>query len=186
MGRKRRQWIPYAYHHIYSRGNNRKNIFCDRTDMVEVFRLLTMIHEDTPISICAFCIMTNHYHFLLKSEEVSISKIMSIFNKRYTDYYNRRYEHVGHVFQQRFNSSPVLYPHDLLRVSKYIHRNPINTKNPMVPRMEDYPYSSYQYYKTSCPPPYPFMKPHDLSSAFAIPEENALFEYCKYVEREEV
>ncbi len=121
MGRQRREWIPYAYHHIYSRGNNRKNIFCDGIDMLEVTRLLTMIHHEAPLSICAFCIMTNHYHLLLKTETISIFKIMGIFNKRYTDYFNGRYHHVGHVFQQRFNSAPIPNPQDLLQVSKYIH-----------------------------------------------------------------
>jgi putative transposase len=116
---ERREWLPYAYHHIYSRGNNRQNIFCDGTDMMEAYRLLTMIYNETPISICAFCFMTNHYHLLLKTEEVSISKIMGIFNKRYTDYFNGRYRHVGHIFQQRFNSSPVPYPQDLLQVSTF-------------------------------------------------------------------
>ncbi|MDP4163601.1 MAG: transposase [Bacillota bacterium] len=183
MSRKRREWVPYAYHHIYSRGNNRQNIFCDETDMLEVFRLLTMIHNDNPISISAFCIMTNHYHFLLKSEEVSISKVMAVFNKRYTDYYNRKYQHVGHVFQQRFNSSPIPFPLELLRVSKYIHRNPISTEPPMVPQMEDYQYSSYMYYKKSMTPPYPFINLLDLTSSMSLIADGTSLNYCGYVEK---
>ncbi|MDQ0215273.1 REP element-mobilizing transposase RayT [Oikeobacillus pervagus] len=185
MARKRRVWIPQAYHHIYARGNNRQNIFHNEADMRQVFRLLSMVHSDFKISISAYCIMTNHYHFLLKSEEVSISKVMGIFNKRYTDYYNRRYEHVGHVFQQRFNSSPILIPQNLLNVSRYIHRNPINTKIPMVSKMEDYPYSSYQFYKRNTPPPYPFVNLTDLPANFYLPTEKTNSHYCHFVEREE-
>lgn len=185
MGRKRRIWIPQAYHHIYSRGNNRQNIFHDDMDMMEVFRLLAMIHKDTPISVCTYCIMTNHYHLLLKSEDISISKIMGIFNKRYTDYYNRKYNHVGHVFQQRFNSSPILIPQDLLQVSKYIHRNPINTKQPMVTRMEDYRYSSYQFYKKNNSPSYSFINLKDLPTSIYLPDEKNFSHYCEYVETEE-
>lgn len=184
MGRKRREWIPHAYHHIYARGNNRQNIFCDETDMMEVFRLLTMIHNETPISICAYCIMTNHYHFLLKSEEVSISKVMGIFNKRYTDYFNQKYRHVGHVFQQRFNSSPIPSPQDLLQVSKYIHRNPISTKKPMVARMEHYPYGSYKFYKGNSSPLYPFMNLQDLPNSFILSSEKTIEHYCEFVEEE--
>ncbi len=98
MPRKQRVWFPNLYYHIYARGNNRQDIFHDEIDMNQVFRLLNMIHVRFPISICTYCVMTNHYHFLLKSETVSISKIMCIFNKRYTDYYNRRYNTSGHVF----------------------------------------------------------------------------------------
>ena len=184
MGRKPRVWIPNAYHHIYARGNNRQSIFLDEIDMMEVFRLLTMIHNDYPISICAFCIMTNHYHFLLKSETISISKIMSLFNKRYTDYYNRKYNHVGHVFQQRFNSSPLLFPQGLLQVSKYIHRNPINTKEQMVAKIEDYSYSSYQYYKKNLTAPYTFINQQDLISSIYHPNERTTNHYCEFVEKE--
>jgi putative transposase len=182
MGRKRREWIPHAYHHIYARGNNRQNIFCDGIDMMEVFRLLTMIHNEAPISICAYCIMTNHYHLLLKTEEISISKVMGIFNKRYTDYFNQKYRHVGHVFQQRFNSSPILSPQDLLQVSKYIHRNPISTKKPMVAHMEDYPYCSYQFYKKDRTPIYPFMNMLDLPNSFILQSDKNPKHYCSYVE----
>ncbi|WP_174729101.1 transposase [Mesobacillus harenae] len=185
MGRKKRVWVPEAYHHIYSRGNNRQVIFRDEIDVAEVFRLLTMIHEKSPISISAFCLMTNHYHFLLKSEKLSISDVMSTFNKRYTDYYNRKYEHIGHLYQQRFNSSPVLYPQDLLYVSRYIHRNPISTKEPLVKRMEDYPYSSYQYYKKTIIPPFPFITTQDLPTNFTSPSEKSLTHYCEYVESED-
>jgi len=185
MGRKPRIWVPYAYHHIYSRGNNRQNLFQDDLDMIEVFRLLNMIHLDYPFSINAYCIMTNHYHFLLKSEHVSLSKIMSIFNKRYSAYFNQKYNHVGHVFQQRFNSSPTLSPMDVLQVSKYIHRNPINTKSPIVVKMEDYRYSSYQHYKKNIPSPYPFINLNDLPIHFLSANEQNSMNYCEYVETEE-
>ena len=184
MGRKRRIWISHAYHHIYARGNNRQNIFHDEIDMIEVFRLLAMIHCDYPISVCAYCIMTNHYHLLLKSEIISISKIMSIFNKRYTDYYNCKYHHVGHVFQQRFNSSPILTPQDLLQVSKYIHQNPISTKKPMVAKMEDYHFSSYQFYKRNLTTPYSYLNLTDLPNSFMLPTEKTIDHYCEYVETE--
>ena len=182
MGRKSRVWIPELYHHICTRGNNRQNIFHDEIDMIEVFRLLDMIHIDAPISICAYCVMTNHYHFLLKSETISISKIMSIFNKRYTDYYNRKYNHVGHVFQQRFNSSPLLTPQDLLEVSRYIHRNPIKTKEPIVSQMEDYSFSSYLLYKYNLKSPFSYINLQDLPSSIYIPSERTAFHYCEYVE----
>jgi putative transposase len=183
MPRKRREWVPYAYHHIYSRGNNRQNIFKDQEDMEEVFRLLSMIHLKYPISISAYAVMTNHYHFLLKSEQVTISTIMSMFNRRYTDYFNRKYNHIGHLYQHRFGSSPVLYPLDLLKVSKYIHRNPISTNPPIVKYMENYPYSSFQYYKKRIQPPYPFINLTDLPASFNLQLNQTYEQYCKYVEQ---
>ncbi|RLQ96869.1 transposase [Falsibacillus albus] len=184
MARKRRLWMPELYHHIYLRGNNRQNIFKDHTDMQQAFRLLTTIHQSYPLSICSFCIMTNHYHFLLKSETITISKIMNLFNKRYTDYYNQRYQHVGHVFQQRFNSSPIFFPKNLLYVSRYIHQNPIRTNAPMVARMEFYPYSSYQYYKFGSTPPFEFINLEDLPNSFPQKSQKYREYYCEYAEME--
>lgn len=179
MGRKRREYVPYAYHHIYARGNNRQNLFYDEIDVLEAFCLFGMIHEKTPISISSFCFMTNHFHVLLKSENETISKVMGIFNKRYTDYFNRRYGYVGHAFQQRFNSSPIIDHYGILQVSRYIHRNPINTKQPMVDKMEDYLYSSYQYYKNKTAPPYPFINLQDIQKL--LPNQDLQL-YCEYVE----
>lgn len=179
LGRKRRENVPNAYHHVYARGNNRKQIFYDETDISQAYRLLNMIHNETPIDLAAYCFMSNHYHFMIKSENETISKVMGAFNKRYTDYYNRRYDCIGHVFQQRFNSSPIDDTFGLLQVSRYIHQNPINTKYPMVKKMEDYPYSSYQFYKTGTVPPYDFINLHSIAEL--LPGANLQY-YCEYAE----
>lgn len=51
--------------------------------------------------LIAFCIMTNHFHLLIRSED-DLSKIMRQINRRYSDYYSKRYRHVGRIYQSRY------------------------------------------------------------------------------------
>ncbi|WP_456277579.1 transposase [Bacillus sp. AK128] len=182
MGRKRRIWIPEAYHHVYNRGHNRQNIFHDETDMNALFTILEMIHQQYTLSICTYCIMTNHYHLLLKTEKTHLSAIIRIMQKHYADYYNKRYKRSGAVFDQRFKSKPFTDPYSLLTVSRYIHRNPIRTKIPMVKQMEHYPYSSYKFYKNIQPINYFFFNDTDVIRCFNLPEQQTLEHYCLYIE----
>ena len=57
---------------------------------------------------------------------------------------NKKYGHVGHIFQGRFQSIIVEKDNYLLQVHRYIHLNPV--KAGLVPKPEDYQWSSYLQY----------------------------------------
>ncbi|PID20131.1 hypothetical protein CSV61_16280 [Sporosarcina sp. P3] len=57
-----------------------------------------------------------------------------------------RYRHVDRIYQSRYFAKEVDTPQALLAVSRYIHRNPIETKIPMVDCLTDYPFSSFPSY----------------------------------------
>ena len=44
MARRKRTWHPDGYYHITMRGNNRQNIFIDKTDIQEYYRILTDVY----------------------------------------------------------------------------------------------------------------------------------------------
>lgn len=143
--RQRRNWRPGAYFHVVMRGNNRFNIYMDTQDKYHLMRCIHDADTRYPFTIVAFCIMSNHFHILMKSEE-DLSKIMKLINRRYSDYYSKRYRHVGRIYQRRYYSKLVGNPAALLIVSRYIHRNPIETRIPMVDDLKDYPHSSFPFY----------------------------------------
>lgn len=118
------------------RGNNRQPIFGTHRDMLELMRIFQHAHDRYPFHLLAYCFMTNHYHLLMKTESVPLGKIMGHINRRYTASYSKRYNHVGRIYQRRYFSKEVKSYPGLLAVSKYIHRNPINTKEPLVNRLE--------------------------------------------------
>ena len=88
----------------------------------------------------------NHYHLLIKSPDVPLDKIMARINRRYSDYYSKKYLHVGRIYEKRYYSKEADGPFAVLAVSSYIHRNPIDTRKPMVEHLIDYPYSSFPMY----------------------------------------
>ncbi|MFF2753163.1 transposase [Psychrobacillus sp. NPDC058041] len=177
---KKRNFQPNAYYHVLMRGNNRQNIFNAKTDMLELMRAFLHVHSRFPFRILAFCFMTNHYHILIKTEGTSLSKIMGLINKRYSTSYSKRYNHIGRIYQKRFFAQKVNSPRGLLNVSSYIHRNPIDTKKPMVNHLEQYPYSSYPYYCDESKPAPPFLDRGVLKYLLPSFYEQTNSSYCQY------
>lgn len=146
MSRKPREWYPGSFFHLMSRGNRKDRIFRSSYDFMYFLRLLESTKEKYPFVLHAFCLMTNHFHLLVETREVSISKIMQTFLKRFTDFYNWKYDLVGHLFQGRYTSCIIKNDPYFKEVSRYIHMNPV--KAGIVRHAEDYPYSSYSAYLT--------------------------------------
>ena len=152
MPRPKRIWIPHLFYHIVCRGNRRDPLFLSASDFQAFFHILYQLHEKIPFELASYCLMTNHFHLQLRSQEVSISKVMSLINKRYANYYNTKYCLTGHVFEKRFYSSPIVDREGMLQVSRYIHLNPVVAK--MVRRPEDYRWSSFLFFRDAqidCP-----------------------------------
>lgn len=177
---KKRNFHPNCYYHVIMRGNNRQNIFNTKKDMFEPMRAFLHVHRRYPFSILAFCFMTNHYHILIKSEDVSLSKIMALINKRYSTSYAKRYNHIGRIYRKRFFAKKINSPRGLLNVSSYIHRNPIDTKIPMVTHLEQYPYSSFPYYWDESKPSPPFLDKATLKNLLPPSYEQTNTSYCGY------
>lgn len=177
IGRSRRIWNPKSYYHVVMRGNNRQAIFQSESDIANFYRTLNYTHSKYPFHIIAFCIMTNHYHLLIQSPHVQLGKLMGIINKRYSDYYRKKYNHTGFLYESRYWAEMVSTPGALLRVSRYIHRNPIETAPPIVTTLEDYPYSSYPFYKNNVPSHFPFLNLTQLPSY-----QNGRKAFCNYTE----
>ncbi|QCR31457.1 transposase [Lysinibacillus sp. SGAir0095] len=185
MPRRRRIWHPEVFNHVVMRGNNRQPIFKNERDFFEFYRILHNTYEKYPFTLSAYCIMTNHYHLLIQSPEVPLSKIMRIINWRYSDYFKKRYSYSGHLYENRYFSDLVSTPFSMLKVSRYIHRNPINTKTPMVSNMELYPYSSYNLYKFGQTPIYPFIDTEPLLNCLLYPTLQSKHDYIQFCETPE-
>ena len=177
---RRREFNPDSYYHVIMRGNNRQPIFSTKEDMNELKRAFLYTHERYPFTILAWCFMTNHYHILIKPKEDSLSKIMSMVNRRYSYSYSKRYNHVGRIYQKRFFAKEIASAHGLLVVSSYIHRNPIQTSTPLVARLAHYPYSSFPYYWDEDLPAPPFLDRYFLSTLMPFPHEKTNAAYCQY------
>ena len=182
MGRNRRIWNPNTYEHVVMRGNNRQAIFKEETDKAAFLRVLAYAHNKYPFTILAYCLMTNHYHLLVRSPEVPLGKLMAIINKRYSDYYKKKYNYTGYFYESRYYSDKAITPKSILAISRYIHRNPINTTQPMVKDMKDYPHSSYRLYAESHYSPYEFLNLTYLPTILQPPYSSCAADYLLYCE----
>lgn len=180
MGRKRRLWHSKGYYHITMRGNNRQNIFSDNIDIQEYYRILTDVYYRFTFELHAYCIMNNHVHLLLRFPEVHLGILMRNINKRYSDYYRKRHNYVGQIYQNRYFSKEIADIHRLLKVSAYIHLNPIETKIPMVKSLEKYPYSSYPAYYYNQSTPYPFVRLDMLPNLLPPKRKSTKHDYAKW------
>jgi len=86
--------------------------------------------------------MSNHYHLLVETPEVGLSRGVKWLNQRYAETFNKRHERVGHLFQGRFKSILVERERHLLELLRYVVLNPVRCG--MVAFAGEYAWSNYR------------------------------------------
>lgn len=185
MPRKKRSWNPTLFYHVVMRGNNRQIIFQNEEDYAEFFRSMHYTYDQYTFHLVAYCMMNNHYHLLIRSPNEPLGKVMGTINKRYSNYFKSKYHYRGHLYESRYFAKPAIDAKSVLAVSRYIHRNPIATKQPMVERMEHYPYSSFHLYKNNQPHHIPYMITTLLPTLMPILSQQTFKDYCTFCEQDE-
>src|SRR6266403_698935 len=120
--------IPFRageYYHVYNRGNNRQRVFLERENYLFFLRRWRH-HISSSAQVICYCLMPNHYHFLIQLKADEFSEAMQAFTLSYTKALNKRYGRVGSVFQGRFRAIHVDGDPYLLHLSRYIHLNPLS------------------------------------------------------------
>ena len=108
-----------------SRGNRRLAIFKETSDYHEFLKCLAMTKETCAFTIHALCLMTNHFHMCIETEDVEIWKIMHRLLLTYAANYNIKYKLTGHLFENRYIGQLIEDDRYFLEVSRYIHLNPV-------------------------------------------------------------
>jgi hypothetical protein len=91
--------------------------------------------------------MTNHIHLQVETTTYPIWDITKYLFGVYTQYYNKKYNETGHLFQGRYNSEIIENDAYYLEISRYIHLNPVKAN--IVSTPIEYPWSSYSIYMGS-------------------------------------
>jgi len=126
----RRPRIELAgYHHIVNRGVEQREIFLEPEDYEKFLEIVCDVCAKYDVVLHSFCLMTNHYHLLIETEQENLSKVMRAINAQYAAIFNRKYKRVGHLWQGRFKSWFVTDEAYLYTLIKYIlHSSPLNLK----------------------------------------------------------
>ncbi|HAH56277.1 MAG TPA: hypothetical protein DCM02_13600 [Flavobacterium sp.] len=147
------------YYHIYNRGNNGIDLFYDVENYNHFLRLYAK-YIDPIAETFAWCLMKNHFHFLVyikETDEIDITKLeysstdkpktvkaskqfSNLFNA-YTLAMNKRYNRTGSVFQKNFKRKVVASENYFQKLIYYIHNNPVHHK--FTEHIVEYPWSSY-------------------------------------------
>jgi REP element-mobilizing transposase RayT len=116
---------PGTLHHVIIRGIDRGAIFQDDKDRAEFVRRLKELAKASGTTFYAFAMMTNHVHLMLKSGKTGLSTFMRRLLSGYAQYYNRRHQRVGHLFQNRYKSIICEEDAYFRQLVAYIHLNPL-------------------------------------------------------------
>ena len=146
MSRPLRIQYENATYHIMNRGRGRQTIFQDSSYYQTFLQCLEEASKRFAAEIQAYCLMSNHYHLLIKTPRGNLSRIMRHIDGVYTQRHNRLRNTDGSLFRGRYKAILIDSSSYLLQVSRYIHRNPIETKKPLVNHLADYAWSSYPAY----------------------------------------
>ena len=87
--------------------------------------ILDLVCTRYNFSVLGFCQMTNHYHLILETADGNLSRGMRHLNGLYSQYFNRRHELVGHLFQGRYKAILVQRETYLLELTRYVVLNPV-------------------------------------------------------------
>jgi len=131
------------YYHIYNRGAGRSKIFFIEDNYRYLLDLIQKHMGKYGISIIAYCLMPNHYHFLLKQmTDEPISKFINVLFNAYVQALNRQQSRSGTLLEGRFKHVCVDDWNYLSQLCRYIHRNPV--KAGLVSKPEDWSYSNFR------------------------------------------
>jgi REP-associated tyrosine transposase len=116
-------------------------IYCDDVDRRRFLTVLQTVVERYQIECHAYCLMSNHYHAVIRTLAPNLSSAMQYLNSVYAQWWNRRHERVGHVLQGRFKAQLIQRDGYFLEACRYVVLNPVRAG--MVARVEDWTWSSY-------------------------------------------
>jgi len=143
MSRISRTFIDHACYHIITRGNQKQPIFKEEYDYFKYLSIILKAKKKYAIFLYAYCLMPNHIHLLIEPIcSRKISKFMHWVNRGYTAYFNAKYNCVGHLWQGRFISKPIVKGSYLIHCATYIESNPLRAN--LVNDVASYQWSSYK------------------------------------------
>ena len=114
------------YYHVYNRGCNKGNIFFSESDYNSLLSRMIQTKDTKSVEIIAYCLMPNHYHFLLfQTSDKPVSEWLKSLFSGYVQQINQKYDRRGTLFER--SAKPKLITNDnyLIELIHYIHANPL-------------------------------------------------------------
>ena len=143
MCTKPRITVPQVYYEVTSKGVQGEDLFQNSEMKVYFLNELKLTLKKYSFHCYAWSIMNDHYHLILKSSDVSISKFMQRLNSNYARYFNKSSKRKGVVFYRRYASVIAQEGKRLEELIRYVHRNPVRCKDCTLEELDQYQWSGH-------------------------------------------
>jgi REP element-mobilizing transposase RayT len=130
-----------GYHHVVTRGNNKRVIFEDDEDRWLFCLKVNRIAKKYDWTIVAYCLMKNHYHLVIRVGDKGLAAGMCELNTGYAYEFNVRHGRVNHLFGRRYWNRRIKTDASLLNTVRYVVQNPRRAGGSKP--LEAYPWTSY-------------------------------------------
>ena len=125
------------------RGINQQDIFFENQDYFKFQEIIKNTKEKFSYKLYSYVLMPNHIHLEIKDENQKLSQIIHSITTSYANYFNKKYQRKGHLFENRFNSRNVESLYYVFNLIRYIHQNPVKSG---ISEIDKYIWSSYLEY----------------------------------------
>src|SRR4051812_2095254 len=159
MARRPRIHIAGLSVHVFPRGINRGAIVRDDGDRRHLLGAIVRATRRHDVDINAFAVMDTHYHLVLTpSSQLALSRTMQSIGGSHTLYFNRKYERIGTLWNERYGDTLLDDERYWYNCLKYVDLNPFRAG--IVAAPEDSPWSSYRFHAYG--DPCDWLTPHPL------------------------
>lgn len=145
MPRRARMIVGGLVYHVLNRSNGRTTLFRKAADYEAFARTLAEAHERLPLRILSYCVMPNHWHFVVWPRRAADNEVSEFFRWLTVTHTQRWHAHhhtagSGHLYQGRFKSFPIEQDEHFYTVARYVERNPLRAG--LVERAEQWRHGS--------------------------------------------
>lgn len=122
--RQPRVFVDGAVYHVYCRVGRGEPVFQNQAEAEALIKVLGEVKRRDGLAVLAWCIMSNHYHLVLRCGQAPLWRTMRLIQGRYAKGFNRRQRVYGPLWQGRYKAKLVVGERHLQQVIVYVHLNP--------------------------------------------------------------
>ncbi len=138
----------------------------------KALKLLRMNNFAGEITLLAYCLMPNHFHFFVKQKGAeSIDRFVQSIGTRYTAYFNRKYKRVGSLYQGVYKAVLITSEEQFLHLSRYIHKQALASQGETLREKQPCSYLEYLGKRKSA-----WIHPEEILSYFSQTNSNLSYE----------
>jgi putative transposase len=162
MPRRTRSFAEGIYH-IGAHGSDDRHLFLNDEDRHDFLERLASVWRRFELELLSYVLLGNHYHTLLRIPDSRVSGALQQLHTEYSRHHNRRHGRSAHLFRAHPFARAIESDDDLVNVSRYLARNPVEAN--LVADPLDWPWGSARAHAGLEPPRIPLVET-DLRAAF--------------------